>query len=572
MSASERPAAKTKARAVDLTQGSVGKHMRSLGTFLAFGTVAIFCTSMVDVYFVSKLGAHALAALSFTFPVYLIVTAFSSGLGNGVVAVIARAVGGGDRTATKELGTDALLLTVSMGVLISVAGLTTIHSLFRALGADEGVLALIEDYMHVWYLGVVLVIFPQVSQTIARAHGDARTPTFFMWAMSITNMALDPLFIFGWGPIPALGLRGAAFAAIAARAVYVVGMTWLLIYGLDALAPIRLSIARLRNSWKRLLHVGLPAIATQMVQPFSTALLTRIVAMSGSLAVAAFGVGSRIEMVTAIYLWAVAGALPPFVGQNAGAGRMDRVRSAIGIAIKFCIGAGIVLFAVAMIAGNEIVGYLTSDVGESSCSTTRSVHRKSTSTAREIAWRSSRRRARCPRRRLDGDADRVRSAIGIAINKFCHWRGHRALRRRDDRRERDRRVSHERCRSESSCGLLLSRRRTRLRTQWIGPDRLASHECVAPSNARHDDFHRPSGRCDAAGRPDWATARANPWRIHRHIRCGCLVRRHCLGGTDIGRTARIETPRAAKRCVVLADRRREAGGIAPLMAALGREG
>jgi putative MATE family efflux protein len=335
--------------------------MRSLGTFLAFGTVAIFCTSMVDVYFVSKLGAHALAALSFTFPIYLLVTAFSSGLGNGVVAVIARAVGSGDRAATKELGTDALLLTVSMGALIGLVGLTTIRPLFRALGADEDVLALIADYMYVWYLGIVLVIFPQVSQTIARAHGDARTPTFFMWAMSITNMALDPVFIFGWGPVPALGLRGSALAAIVARGVYVIGMIWLLIPGLGALAPIHLSISRLLNSWKRLLHVGLPAIASQMVQPFSTALLTRIVAMSGSAAVAAFGVGSRIEMVTAIYLWGVAGALPPFVGQNAGAHRMDRVRNAIGIAIKFCIGAGIALFAIAMIAGNEIVGHLTND-------------------------------------------------------------------------------------------------------------------------------------------------------------------------------------------------------------------
>jgi len=139
--------------------------------------------------FRSKLGPPALAALSFTFPIYLIVTAFSSGLGNGVVAVIARAVGAGDKSGTKALGTDGLLLTVSIGVLLSVVGYATINPLFTFLGADAAVMPLVKDYMHVWYLGVVLVIFPQVSQTIARAHamprhrptscGSCRSSTWF---------------------------------------------------------------------------------------------------------------------------------------------------------------------------------------------------------------------------------------------------------------------------------------------------------------------------------------------------------------------------------------------------------
>jgi len=121
------------------------------------------------------------------------------------------------------------LLTVSIGVLLSVVGYATINPLFTFLGADAAVMPLVKDYMHVWYLGVVLVIFPQVSQTIARAHGDAKTPTYFMWVMSIVNVVLDPIFIFGWGPIPAFGLKGVAFSIIAARAVYVIGMMWLLL-------------------------------------------------------------------------------------------------------------------------------------------------------------------------------------------------------------------------------------------------------------------------------------------------------------------------------------------------------
>jgi putative MATE family efflux protein len=316
---------------------------------------------MVDLFFVSKVGPEALAALSFTFPIYLTVTAFSSGLGNGVVAVIARVVGSGDREATRELGTDALLLTVGVGLLLSVIGYFTIAPLFRFLGADPAVMPLVKQYMTIWYCGIVVVIFPQVSQTIARAHGEQRWPTVFMWIMSITNIVLDPILIPGWGPIPAMGLEGAAVAALVSRVVYCIGMFWLLHVRLRALAPLSFNVARVRASWGKLLHIGMPAIATQMVQPLSNAILTKVIAASGALAVAAYGVGTRIEMVTAIYLWGVAGALPPMVGQNVGARRMDRVRAAVSIAIKFCLAAGVILFVVAMAAGNQIIALFTKD-------------------------------------------------------------------------------------------------------------------------------------------------------------------------------------------------------------------
>lgn len=320
---------------------------------------------LVDIYFVARLGAKPLAALSFTFPIVLTLSAISLGLSNGVVAVIARAVGEDDHEGIRALGTDSILLGLSFVLVLSVTGYATIDPLFTLLGADGEVMPLIKQYMHIWYIGILLQIIPQLGQSILRAHGDTRTPSLITLVMSVTNVLLDPILIFGWGVIPALGIRGAVVSNILARALSLVGVLSALHFRFHALAPISFSPARLRNSWKKLLHIGLPSTATQLVMPISAAVVTKIIALSGTLAVAAYGVGSRIESLTSIYLWAVAGALPAFVGQNAGAGRMDRVREAVGIAIKFCVTVGLCMIVITMLAAPEIVGHFTKDANVS---------------------------------------------------------------------------------------------------------------------------------------------------------------------------------------------------------------
>jgi putative MATE family efflux protein len=223
------------------------------------------------------------------------------------------------------------------------------------MGAGPEVMPEIIRYMHIWYLVIGVQIIPQLAQAVVRASGDARTPSMISSVMCLIIIGLDPLLIYGWGPVPAFGIQGAAIANGIARFFALIAMLSVLHFRLHALAPISLSWPRLRHSWGRLLHVGLPSMSAQVAAPISAALLTKIVALSGLVAVAAYGVASRIEMLAAIYLWGVAGALTAFVGQNVGAGRMDRVQTAIGLAVKFCVGAGICLCLVTMIVGTEVV-------------------------------------------------------------------------------------------------------------------------------------------------------------------------------------------------------------------------
>ena len=355
------PSAQPRRRGTDLTQGSVQKQLLGLGIFIALGVMMMMTTALADTYFVAQLGTHELAALSFTFPVMMVVTCVAMGLGTGAVSVVARAVGEGDREAVRELSTDAMLLGVIIVLVLSVAGYLTIDPLFKLLGAEPEVLPLIHRYMNVWYLGTMVQIVPQVGSAIIRAHGDTKSPSAIMAISSLANIVFDPILIFGLGPVPALGLEGAALAGIFARLISLVGVLSVMHFGMRSLAPISVNAARIKASWGKLLHIGLPSTATQLVTPVSMAIVTKIVASAGTVAIAAYGIASRIEFFALIYIMAVSGSLGPFVGQNAGAGRMDRVQEGVRSAARFALAAGAVLALLLGVLAPAIVGRFSDD-------------------------------------------------------------------------------------------------------------------------------------------------------------------------------------------------------------------
>ncbi len=346
---------------VNLTEGPVGRHMVGLGVFLALGAIANMLTALADVYFVAQLGHHELAALSFTFPIQIMVGTLSMGLGNGIIAVIARAVGQNDHDAVQKVATDSIVLSMLIMMFLAPVGYATIDPLFTLMGATSEVLPYIKQYLLIWYVCAFVQLVPIAAQNIIRAHGDTRTPALITTAMCALNIVLDPILIFGWGPFPALGIEGAAYASVAARLWQTCVILYILHFRMRAMAPISFAAARLRDSWGKILHIGLPSATTQLVMPVSQAILTKIIALSGITAVAAYGVGTRIEYLAAIYLWGIAGAMPAFVGQNAGAGRMDRVQIATSFAIKACIGIGAGIAAVTMLAAPYVVAQFSDE-------------------------------------------------------------------------------------------------------------------------------------------------------------------------------------------------------------------
>jgi putative MATE family efflux protein len=230
----------------------------------------------------------------------------------------------------------------------AVAGLLTIDPLFRALGADEQTLPFISEYMSVWYVGMIFVVFPMVGNNCIRATGDTKTPGRVMVIGAATNAILDPLLIFGLGPFPELGIRGAAMATLIGRgitffvAVYVLGFR-------EKLIDVRPGHFRhVWQSWKAVLYVGIPTAATRMIVPIGAGIVTRIVSQYGPETVAGYGVATRLEFFALAIVNALAAVMGPFIGQNLGArlpGRvMDGYRT--GERISLIVGAFfLVLFA-----------------------------------------------------------------------------------------------------------------------------------------------------------------------------------------------------------------------------------
>ena len=350
-----------KGRGKDLTQGPVRRHIVSLTAFMAIGAVASMTFQVVDTFFVAQLGTEALAAMAFTFPVVMILHAISVGLGSGVTSVVSRTVGGGGGGQSRAIATDSLLLAILVTAIFSVIGMLTIDPLFTLLGATPEIMPLIRDYMEIWYLGIVFMVVPLIGNSIIRAHGDAKFPSMIMTIAALLNIALDPIFIFGLLGAPRLELQGAALATVIARFVTFAAALIVLHFRMHALTYDRPSLVRVVKNWNTVLHIGLPATGTQLIVPVSMGILTALVATFGAVAVAAYGVATRIEMLALIIVMATSISMGPFVGQNAGAGRIDRVRIALRFSLQVCFVYGLFIAVVLAFFGEAVTSLFSNE-------------------------------------------------------------------------------------------------------------------------------------------------------------------------------------------------------------------
>lgn len=337
-----------------LTQGPVGRHLIDMTVPVLFGITTLMAQSFIDTYFLGMVGVRALAAYSFGFPILMIVTSVAIGLGAGTSSVVARAIGAGDHRRAKRLATDSLLLSFLITAMLSFIGILTINPLFRLLGAPEDMIPMISTFMTILYCGVPFLVIGMVGTSSMRATGDTVLPSKLMVAGAILNVALDPIFIFGLGPVPGLGLNGAAIAALLARGLMFAGTIYFLAHRLDMISFKKPQPGEMRRSWRDILHVGLPAAGTNAIIPVGMALVTAMIARYGPEAVAGFGVASRVESMVLVIYYAMSSTIGPFVGQNLAAGKEKRIQLALRLCARFCILSGLVIAVVLALLSNLI--------------------------------------------------------------------------------------------------------------------------------------------------------------------------------------------------------------------------
>ncbi|MDF7807703.1 MATE family efflux transporter [Pontiellaceae bacterium B12219] len=310
-----------------LLKGSVISHLTRLTLPSIGGMFAIMVFNLTDTWFVSRLGTDELAAMGFTFSVVMIVGALALGFSSGAASIITRALGAGNKARARRTVSDGIILTITGTILVSVLGLLTISPLFSLLGAEGHILSLVREYMSIWFLGAVAAIMPSVSDGCLRAAGDVKRPVIVMCVAALLNVILDPILIFGWGPLPGLGMQGAALATIIARIVATTASLSFLHFKHQLIDWSRPHLKEMLLSWKEIIRLGIPAALTQALNPIAQGFYIRLAAGTGGVqAVAAMATGTRIEAFLLLIAMAYGIALVPFVGHNYGANANHRVQ------------------------------------------------------------------------------------------------------------------------------------------------------------------------------------------------------------------------------------------------------
>jgi len=232
--------------------------------------------------------------------------------------------------------TASLLLTIAIATVMIALGWHFNDDLFLLLGATPELLPEIWQYMKYWWPGAWMMMLMIVINSSMRAVGNTKLPSMMMLGSAVLNAVLDPILIFGLGPIEGMGIAGAALASTLCWAIVVMVMIYSLAK-IDLLHWADMTLKELIAIWKRLMVVGVPAMITNVLVPIASGILLVMVAPMGEQAVAAFGVGARIEPFAIVVVLALTSTLPVFVGQNFAAGQHERIWQALSIGIRFII-------------------------------------------------------------------------------------------------------------------------------------------------------------------------------------------------------------------------------------------
>jgi len=322
---------------------------------MLFGALSLMTFQLVDSIFIGQLGRDPLAALGFTLPMQQLIIGLQVGLGIATTAIISRTLGAGDELQARRLG--GLVITVG-GTLVFLlcVGLWLLQSqIMTLLGADDSLLPLVRSYWVPWLISAWAGAALYFGYSVCRSHGDTKLPGYMMIATSLINIVLDPLFIFvfDWG------LPGAAWATIVS---YSVGC--LVIYPKllrRQWARFDLHELALGKALRQLNNIMAPAMVSQLMPPVSSMLATTMVAGFGSVAVAAWGLGTRLEFFSIVVVLALTMSMPPMIGRLLGSGDIGQIRKLVRIAVRFVVVWQLAIGLIWLIASGVVAELFTSD-------------------------------------------------------------------------------------------------------------------------------------------------------------------------------------------------------------------
>lgn len=309
---------------IDLTEGPILRTLVKLAVPVTISMVLFTVYLLVDIYFVGKLGADAVAALSISSNAFFIHLGFSTVLGTGGMALIAQTFGRKEYHQAAQVFKQSLLMAMVIGTVEAVTGLLIAPYYIKFFGGTGKSLQWGIQYFQIFSISFLLMIFLYVIGNCYRGMGDTKTPMIIMLQANIINIALDPILIFGWLGLPALGVRGAAIASLISQ-IYALGIYGYLIF-------FREFHINLKGRWrfnpeiiKKILYIGVPSGMNHFLLAANLMITYRVISGYGTAALASIGIGFRILQGIYIPVIAVASAMAAIVGQNFGARKFARI-------------------------------------------------------------------------------------------------------------------------------------------------------------------------------------------------------------------------------------------------------